>query len=71
MTMAFGATIAQQRIDMTKLKETEGIEKKAARGRRYATRNADELPVNGAVNGNGTAALGGRGACVRRVHAHL
>jgi HK97 family phage major capsid protein len=47
---------------MSELHKTEKIEKKAVRGgRRYATRNADELPVNGVgTNGNGagTAALG-------------
>ena len=48
---------------MSELHETEKIEKKAMRGRRYATRNADELPVNGGgtstgTNGTGTAALG-------------
>jgi HK97 family phage major capsid protein len=47
---------------MSELHKTEKIEKKGVRGgRRYATRNADELPVNGnGTNGNGatTAALG-------------
>jgi hypothetical protein len=43
---------------MAKLKQTDDIEKKAVRGRRYATRNADELPVNGGGNGNGTNGSG-------------